>query len=753
MHHRYRTAVPLLIAVAGLALAGLSLPQGAAFGSETTESLYLVEEIPAQAPDTEGWQQAGLGNDDLTTVPIPNTTFYDDNVTQMTISSEGFVALGPYDGPAEADTGPIPQADEVNGIVAPAWANLDVSLCGEILYNVTPETVQVAYVDVAYDREVECLSPVPPDLADQVTAWTEITVENGTIEIHLLQAEGAHTTTTGIEAPGGGKGNQTRRAQAPLRAQEAWRFVRVVPAPTLPPEGKVLDQDDAGSGTDAPAQPSAGLAVDPASWDGTLDGPAEDRQDAYQLELDADDVLNVTITPEPHLELSAGIVSPNGTLLAATPDVDETSEIGARAGAAGNYAVVVNTTGIQRGNYTVTADRISGPDADELHRPHTVVGIPDSGVNPYHDVYHRPNLTAHPCTYIPDYPCDVPALPLSVGMDDYDEAVAADREIWDAVEPGQWYWIPRTNLVAVSCNPGTGGTCILDDGNAHGTGTSSSVVQENPDTLIALKEGQASHLPFLEDGIPVDIFSVSWGHIAPIPAPADGCSAIGDYKTDQRHPLFVISAGNLPWSSTADCWAGQPNVITVGGAYADPKAEEASATKQPDVVSYYCRPTAKGFNTTEMRRFCGTSFAAPTVAGGLSKVLLGVREESGYTGGVVQDVLDPVLDVTATDLRTGLNRTATYDPQPRYGTQPSAPLPLNEQAPWIQWGWGFYDGWIANATLDHLLEEPAGEKPQAAQLYMQVIQTQKRLAYGTSTPATDTAAGQASPGLDTDRPG
>lgn len=352
-------------------------------------------------------------------------------------------------------------------------------------------------------------------------------------------------------------------------------------------------------------------------------------------------------------------------------------------------------------------------------RPHVLVGVPDTGINPYHDVYSRPDLTEHPCTYIPGFPCDVQALNLSLDVDDYEQAVQADQDVWDSVEPGEWYWIPETSIVAVACEPDVASDHCILGGASHGTGTTSSVLSENPDALIAFKQGGSGTQMFRDRGIPVDVYSVSWGFIAPIPAPTGTCDEVFSF-TDTAG-IYVNSAGNDPRSTLADCWAGQPNVISVGGAFLAPRQEKGTASKQPEVVSYYCRPTAEEDSTSAMRgSYCGTSFAAPTVAGGLSKVILEIRQASGYTGTVQDGVVDPIADVTVADLRNAMNRTASYDPTPKYTHSGStSDPPLNPVAPWLQWGWGFYDGWVANATADHLIgTDTADPKPPAARAYM-----------------------------------
>ncbi len=358
--------------------------------------------------------------------------------------------------------------------------------------------------------------------------------------------------------------------------------------------------------------------------------------------------------------------------------------------------------------------------------PHVLVGVPDSGINPYHAMYFRENRTEHPCTYVQDFPCNLPALNLTVGPGNltWDERFEADKASWDAVVDGQWYWIPQTVFVAAS-GFGCDGLCILDDNGMHGTGTTSSIVSENPDVLIAFKEGGSDITPMLEAGLPVDIFSVSWGYIAPIPANVEGL------LDNRLSPLYFKASGNDPRPGHSDAWTGSPYVISVGGAYSADKSEEVMASKQPDIVSFYCRETAQTMVVDEMReRYCGTSFATPTAAGAASKVVLALRQASGYTGALQDGMVDPVLGISVEMFRDAINQTASYDPEPTQPHTSTTSVPLNPVAPWVQWGWGFYDGLVANATIEHLLGEPAPAKPMEAVLYMEALYAGREILHG-----------------------
>ncbi len=408
-----------------------------------------------------------------------------------------------------------------------------------------------------------------------------------------------------------------------------------------------------------------------------------------------------------------------------------------------------------------SADTASATSGDGGFIPHVIVGVNDVGINPYHHIFYRPALTEHPCTYIREMPCDIKELRLTLGTDDWDAAFEADKETWAGLERNTWYWIPQTVFVAVWCETDTYGPvgepvartdiCLLDDitQNAndfpgHGTGVTSIIIQQNPDALIAFLEGGMGGIThaFAEGGIPVDVASVSYGPWLPAPsakavAPVRTC---GPSMTN-FWPLHVQPAGNFAWPIVLDCTRGDPRPITVGGGGTAPtRTLNALSSTGGDVTSYFCHAYAHRNSTHEMYPaggVCGTSWATPAVAGALSKVILALRQASGHDGGPTADgMLDPNLGISTTDLRNAMNLTASYTPAPGQERRPDSvygklEVPVNPAAPWLQWGWGFYDGDVANATIAHLLgTQAAPDKPAAAKLHMESVYTARRTLYG-----------------------
>jgi hypothetical protein len=368
---------------------------------------------------------------------------------------------------------------------------------------------------------------------------------------------------------------------------------------------------------------------------------------------------------------------------------------------------------------TATVDILEVP-----FRPHVVVAIADSGINPYHAIYFRPNLTAHPCTYLVGYPCDVPALNLSVGRyATWEEAFNADKRLWEGIQLHQWYWIPRTNIIAAVCtNPEGGGPgslvaeasiCILDDSEDHGTGTTSSMLMEAPDALLMFAESNAGADDLASPPILPDIQSHSWGPPAPLPLQALDV-ATGDAETcatghHDARTLFFQAAGNeFLFPAPADSSRFCPSSLVVGGGTSQ-EGEVGSWTLY-DFASWYCRPGAKTKTLDETEpTYCGTSFAAPTAAGAAAEALYRIRLAEGYLGG---NTLDHVAgNVTREAFLHALRWAATYHPQPTYSdTSGYAPLPLVPGAEWLTWGWGFLDQQVVPTIVACATSGPCPEK-------------------------------------------
>lgn len=293
----------------------------------------------------------------------------------------------------------------------------------------------------------------------------------------------------------------------------------------------------------------------------------------------------------------------------------------------------------------------------EQQVPITVIGLADSGINPYHSefsaaAYPDPevleltrNFTRHPSEYIPGYPKDALALPVSTDAGYFPER---DEFLFDGnrvITPGQLYWIPGTKIIgAYEAGGSTGATSgadshpILDD-NGHGTGSSSVSVGNRygycPTCLLVNVEALDESVVAGYDWI--DISSNSFGYIGGLPI-GPLISPETTKKAAERGQTTLFAAGNgvgnafdVPILTYGSDQTGPDWNITVGALRRDNQGAIVGDGIPADVSSWgdgnlpsACRTTVVG-----QCAFGGTSAATPYTAGVLGSVLTGVRDRLG----------------------------------------------------------------------------------------------------------------------------
>jgi Subtilase family len=385
--------------------------------------------------------------------------------------------------------------------------------------------------------------------------------------------------------------------------------------------------------------------------------PAVDAGGPYKFRTGAQQALDGTVTGGTAPTTTAWDLDGDGRFETAGTDVRS-------ALPAGRHLVTLKATdgaGLERRQTTSVLVADPARLAAET-TPITVIGIADTGINPYHlefsaTTYPDPdvlaltdNFTRHPSEYIPGYPADAEALDVTLGEGYFP---AADTDVWtpENIHEGELYWIPGTKIVGawdagdaaslqestVDGNPDS--HPILDD-NGHGSG-SASVSTGNrygycPTCLLMMVESLDETVATAMSW--VDITSHSFGYVGgaplgPVLGPNEATKA-----AVERGQTVLFAAGNgignafdVPISTYGSDQTGNDWNITVGALRRD-NQRAVVGDGIPVHMSAWGDgnlPSACRTGTVGQCAFGGTSAATPYTAGIFGTVLTEVRDAIG----------------------------------------------------------------------------------------------------------------------------
>lgn len=306
-----------------------------------------------------------------------------------------------------------------------------------------------------------------------------------------------------------------------------------------------------------------------------------------------------------------------------------------------------------------------------------VVAVIESSLNPYHDEFSRPRLTAHPASYIPGYPKAAKPLRLSLGAADYDKAAAADEQLWRELPARELLYVPGTNFaglvylptdspldddqdVSVSTDEGVGDTSrpVIDGTQFHGTGVSSVLAGTRygacPECLVVFVSADDKEEGFAWAAAQpwIDVISNSWGGPLGVPTRGDAArpeqaadpSAEFTRKAAEQGKVVLFGSGNgatglggiVPspqqHSETySSPFTGPPWILTVGAAKANGQPTNWHDIPVDVVAQGEARPAASSGSVNDQQFFLGTSCATPIAAGVIGQALLNARRAFGDT--------------------------------------------------------------------------------------------------------------------------
>lgn len=349
-------------------------------------------------------------------------------------------------------------------------------------------------------------------------------------------------------------------------------------------------------------------------------------------------------------------------------------------------------------------------------RPFTVIAVVDSGIDPYHFEFRRPELQAHPSTYIEGFPRSARTLNLSFDEPSWELAMKADRRKWEAIEPDTLYWIPGTNIIGAIGPFDLYDLVGLDqedplapqdddtfyDAYGHGTAVASVAAgatygPDAPDTLIVAVRGFEHGLEWAAKQPWIDVITNSWWNVE-----ADNYR-FGAEMTRlavERGKVVCAASMNFAHPALYSGIQGPSWIVSVGAASAATRGERYYTGYPNDVLGMAGVPAAEvGTYDGEMPYADGTSMAAPNVCGLIAKTISEARRAVGDTvagpkrgalvrgpraGGLLEDG-----KLTRLELEDAIQSTAvpaSSTPDPEVGTLPALPV-----AHFIRGGYGIVD--------------------------------------------------------------
>lgn len=358
-----------------------------------------------------------------------------------------------------------------------------------------------------------------------------------------------------------------------------------------------------------------------------------------------------------------------------------------------------------------------------------VVAVVDTGINPYHEVFERPELSTDTLPARIQAPTDGALLSAPITFEDsLATSLASDASLWAQVPDERLVHFEGTNVLGYQLGETNLPQAPILDGAGHGTSVAHAVVRESPEAIVVMVTG-----PNYDDGVAwaaqqdwIDVISLSWG-------PAVNAAGVLEPHafgfttptvTRQAHDagkLVVTASGNDPTATLTDTTTGPPWVHAVSGAQPDTNARAGMSGNLIDTVANWTQTLADHETRNETRSASGTSFATPTTAGIAAQILHETRRELGHEAGIQQGALVDVdgVRLTSSHLRDALNRSAVYWETTDYGGpgDPGPSVPV-APTPWASMGWGYLDGSRVATAVDGLTGGELPTKSTQAQAWM-----------------------------------
>ena len=343
---------------------------------------------------------------------------------------------------------------------------------------------------------------------------------------------------------------------------------------------------------------------------------------------------------------------------------------------------------------SVVTPAVARPASVEPVRPHVVVATIDTGTNPFHPTWRR-SERRHPSTFLPGYPRDAVAAPLTFA-DDYPSSVDASRGQLDlfAESEDRLVHVPGTNIVGAWASrrdaaPVFDARSSRAPSHSHGAQASSQIAGRGyglaEDAYLVVMDRtpdgggesvgavNARALRWAADQPWIDVIHTNIQNPVPLAQntpPYPGHAEAVAYAV-AKGKLVVSAGGNFYAEPTETSpHAGPPGVLVAGAN--DNCGFTDFSNPDPHVVMDGAGTVSADADSFGDDTFGGTSSASPRTTGYAAQLLLQVRREYGYTRGVRDRALlllgkgqrrpaaGPLADgrLTAAELHEVVRRTA-----------------------------------------------------------------------------------------------
>ena len=325
----------------------------------------------------------------------------------------------------------------------------------------------------------------------------------------------------------------------------------------------------------------------------------------------------------------------------------------------------------------------------------TVIAVVDSGINPYHEDFRRPDLTVHPSTYIEGFPRSTPSLNIDLhsGLPNAIAAREHDSDEWKRVGRNELMWIPGTNIIGAigPFDEGENEEPVFDT-YGHGTSTASLAggMIHGPRSdriLIVAVKGLVDGLRWAAKQPWIDVITNSWASYLTIIGV--GGAADASRAAVKAGKTVCFSSGNDSLPILHEPAAGPSWPLTIGAASAVTRGDHYYSNYPNDALGLSWVQAATRTSFDGSRIFNGTSASAPNACGVIAETLAEVRAAVGDTregphgkavavGNKQKGLLDDGR-LTRAELEDAILSTAqppaTSAPDPNdYASIPAAPL-------------------------------------------------------------------------------